>query len=202
MDLGDEANALRSSVSTLNSEISQGEQGVASLEQEKRDLQALVLQYKGEISARESKHLGFQKQISEANRVHDEIATLKDVADFTTSSVKDANRELQRIKQRLDECSSLIQAKSIDVSTSAGAVERIAGLIGPQFVSTNIRRMREFRKQKEAMQQVSETLEKIYREVPLLLPSQEMKFLDIKPRDATVAPVVKVGDEIPDVCYF
>lgn len=197
MDLKDEIDTLRFRVSTLNSDISQGQQAIASLEKEKRDLQALVSQYQNDISTRKSKHQDYQKQISEANRVQGEIVTLRGVAESTTSNIKDVNCELQNIKECLDEFSSLIQAKSIDVSTSEAPVDRIAGVIGIRSVSTKIRRAKEFKKQKEVMQQVSETLEKVNREVPQLLSSQETTFLDIKPWNATAVPTLEINDEIP-----
>ena len=195
MDLKDDANALRSRVSALNNEISQGQQAIASLEQDKRDLQSLVEKYQGEISTRKSRHQSYQEQISEAKRVQTEIATLKGVAESTASNVKDANRELQIIKHSLDECSSLVQAKSIDLSTTAGPLDRITGMIIPRSVSSSMRRAREVKKQSDVVQQVFEALKKIDEEIPLLLPGEGSTYLAIAPKDAIQASVAEVSDD-------
>lgn len=188
-------------MSTLNSEISLGVRHVANLEQEKRDLEARIRQYESEISARKSRHKEYEQQISAANHVKSEIAELERHAQSTTSNVTEDNRQLQKMKQTLDQCNSLIKARSLDVETSESFVEHFAGLLGPR-IGNNSKRTREFRRQKEVMEQVSQTLEQIHSEVPLLLPSQQMKFLDVKPWNTAEISVTEIGELIPAMSYF
>ncbi|KAF9777122.1 hypothetical protein IL306_004605 [Fusarium sp. DS 682] len=128
-DLKDEIVALQSSVTTLNREISQDQEAIGNLEREQRRLQALVSQHQAEISTRKSTHQRYQTQILEANRVDDEITALKGIAGATISSINDVSSELQGIKECLDECSALLQVKSVDISTSASTVGSMAVFI-------------------------------------------------------------------------
>ncbi|KAF4950799.1 hypothetical protein FGADI_7932, partial [Fusarium gaditjirri] len=190
-DLKDDIVALQSRVSTLNTEISQDQQAIANLEREQRNLQDLVSHYQRDISSRRSAHQLYQKQISEASKVENEITTLKGVAEATITSINDVNSELQDIKQCLDECSSLLQAKSVDISTSASSVDWIIGAVGRR---TKIWRAREFERQKMLMLQVSEALEKVEKEGQLLLSNQDMAFLDIEPWEAATGCNPYFGD--------
>ncbi|KAK3374693.1 hypothetical protein B0H63DRAFT_255503 [Podospora didyma] len=201
-DLKDDLTTLNNSIRSINIDIARGDAAVASLEQEKRDLQALVQKYKTEISERRTKHRDYQKTISDSNRVQGDVKLLKNVADSTLSNVKDDTRELQKMKQTLEKFSDEIQAKSVDVSTSAGPVERLARLVAPRSVSTNMRLAREYKKQQEVIQEVTETLARIQKDIPLLMSSHETKFLDIKPWNAVESSVVELGEDIPEVCYF
>ncbi|KAG7411318.1 hypothetical protein Forpe1208_v009787 [Fusarium oxysporum f. sp. rapae] len=198
-DLKDEIVALQSKVSTLNSEISQDQQAISNLEREQRNLQDLVSQYQRDISSRRSTHQLYQKQISEASRIENDITTLKGVAEATISNINDVNSELQDVKECLDECSSLLQAKSVDLSTSASSVDWIIGAVG---WCTRTFRAREFERQKMLMQQVSEVLEKIEKDGQLLLSSQDMAFLDIEPWDAVKGLIAEENEIIPELSYF
>ncbi|EXL47934.1 hypothetical protein FOCG_10440 [Fusarium oxysporum f. sp. radicis-lycopersici 26381] len=198
-DLKDEIVALQSKVSSLNSEISQDQQAISNLEREQRNLQDLVSQYQRDISSRRSTHQLYQKQISEANRVENDITTLKGVAEATISNINDVNSQLQDVKECLDECSSLLQAKSVYLSTSTSSVDWIIGAVGR---CTRIFRAKEFERQKMLMQQVSEVLEKIEKDGQLLLSSQDMAFLDIKPWEAATGLIVEDKERIPELCYF
>ncbi|KAL9565714.1 hypothetical protein ACKAV7_009896 [Fusarium commune] len=198
-DLKDEIVALQSKVSTLNSEISQDQQAISNLEREQRNLQDLVSQYQRDISSRRSTHQLYQKQISEASRIENDITTLKGVAEATISNINDVNSELQDVKECLDECSSLLQAKSVDLSTSASSVDWIIGAVG---WCTRTFRAREFERQKMLMQQVSEVLEKIEKDGQLLLSSQDMAFLDIEPWDAVKGLTAEENEIIPELSYF
>ncbi|CCT70870.1 uncharacterized protein FFB20_11066 [Fusarium fujikuroi] len=198
-DLKDEIVALRSRVSTLNGEISQDQQVISSLETEQRNLQNLVSQYQRDISSRRSTHQLYQKQISEANRVENDITTLKGVAEATISNINDVNSELQDVKECLDECSSLLQAKSVDLSTSATSIDWIIGAVGR---CTRKFRAKEFERQITLMQQVAEVLEKIEQEGQLLLSSQNMAFLDAKPWDDVKNPIVEEHETIPELIYI
>ncbi|KAL5598153.1 hypothetical protein FOBRF1_011946 [Fusarium oxysporum] len=198
-DLKDEIVALQSKVSSLNSEISQDQQAISNLEREQRNLQDLVSQYQRDISSRRSTHQLYQKQISEANRVENDITTLKGVAEATISNINDANSQLQDVKECLDECSSLLQAKSVDLSTSTSSVDWIIGAVGR---CTRTFRAKEFERQQMLMQQVSEVLEKIEKDGQLLLSSQDMAFLDIKPWEAATGLIVEDKERIPELCYF
>ena len=198
-DLKDEIVALQSKVSNLNSEISQDQQAISNLEREQRNLQDLVSQYQRDISSRRSTHQLYQKQISEANRVENDITTLKGVAEATISNINDVNSQLQDVKECLDECSSLLQAKSVDLSTSTSSVDWIIGAVSR---CTRTFRAKEFERQKMLMQQVSEVLEKIEMDGQLLLSSQDMAFLDIKPWEAATGLIVEDKERIPELCYF
>lgn len=198
-DLKDEIVALQSKVSNLNSEISQDQQAISNLEREQRNLQDLVSQYQRDISSRRSTHQLYQKQISEANRVEIDITTLKGVAEATISNINDVNSQLQDVKECLDECSSLLQAKSVDLSTSTSSVDWIIGAVSR---CTGTFRAKEFERQKMLMQQVSEVLEKIEKDGQLLLSSQDMAFLDIKPWEAATGLIVEDKERIPELCYF
>ncbi|EXM26222.1 hypothetical protein RAB80_012662 [Fusarium oxysporum f. sp. vasinfectum] len=198
-DLKDEIVALQSKVSNLNSEISQDQQAISNLEREQRNLQDLVSQYQRDISSRRSTHQLYQKQISEANRVENDITTLKGVAEATISNINDVNSQLQDVKECLNECSSLLQAKSVDLSTSTSSVDWIIGAVSR---CTRTFRAKEFERQKMLMQQVSEVLEKIEMDGQLLLSSQDMAFLDIKPWEAATGLIVEDKERIPELCYF
>ncbi|KAL7762936.1 hypothetical protein ACKLNR_006294 [Fusarium oxysporum f. sp. zingiberi] len=198
-DLKDEIVALQSKVSNLNSEISQDQQAISNLKREQRNLQDLASQYQRDISSRRSTHQLYQKQISEANRVENDITTLKGVAEATISNINDVNSQLQDVKECLDECSSLLQAKSVDLSTSTSSVDWIIGTVGR---CTRTFRAKEFERQKMLMQQVSEVLEKIEKDGQLLLSSQDMAFLDIKPWEAATGLIVEDKERIPELCYF
>ncbi|KAF4436530.1 hypothetical protein FACUT_6388 [Fusarium acutatum] len=196
-DLKDEIVALQSRVSTLNREISQDQQVISNLEIEQRNLQNLVSQYQRDISSRRSAHHLYQKQIAEANRVENEITTLKGVAEATNSNINEVNSELQDAKECLDECSSLLQAKSVDLSTSATSVDWIIGAVGR---CTRKFRAKEFERQITLMQQVAEVLDKIEQEGQLLLSSQDMAFLDTKPWDVKRL-IVEGNETIPELIY-
>lgn len=197
-DLKDEIVALQSRVSTLNGEISQDQQVISSLETEQRNLQNLVSQYQRDISSRRTAHQLYQKQISEANRVENDITTLKGVAEATISNINGINSELQDVKECLDECSSILQAKSVDLSTSATSVDWVIGAVGR---CTKRFRAKEFERQRTLMQQVAEVLQKIEQEGLLLLSSQSMALLDTKPWDDVKNPIVEEHETIPELIY-
>jgi hypothetical protein len=70
------------------------------------------------------------------------------------------------------------------------------------FVGARMKKPRDFNKQKLLLQQTSETLDRIYAEVPGLLPSTgNAKFLDVKPWNSSTISVLDIGIPIPDVCY-
>ncbi|KAF5692859.1 hypothetical protein FDENT_2499 [Fusarium denticulatum] len=196
-DLKDEIVALQSRVATLNREISQDQQAISNLEIEQRNLQNLVSQYQRDISSRRSTHHLYQKQIAEANQVGNDIIALKGVAEATISNINDVNSELQDVKECLDECSSLLQAKSVDLSTSATSVDWVIGVVGR---CTRKFRVKEFERQITLMQQVAEVLDKIEQEGQLLLSSQDMAFLDTKPWDAK-SLIVEENETIPALLY-
>ncbi|KAF5983242.1 hypothetical protein FCOIX_3329 [Fusarium coicis] len=194
-DLKDEIVALESRVSTLNREISQDQQVISSLEMEQRNLQNLVSQYQLDISSRRSTHQLYQKQITEANRVENDITALKGVAEATIANINEVNSELQDVKECLDECSSLLQAKSVDLSTSATSVDCVIGVVGR---CTRKFRVKEFERQITLMQQVAEVLDKIEQEGQLLLSSQDMSFLDTMAWDIK-RPIVEESETIPEL---
>ncbi|KAF5599971.1 hypothetical protein FPANT_2874 [Fusarium pseudoanthophilum] len=194
-DLKDEIVALQSRVSTLNREISQDQQVISNLEIEQRNLQNLVSQYQRDISSRRSTHQLYQKQITEANRVENDITALKGVAEATISNINDVNSELQDVKECLDECSSLLQAKSVDLSTSATSVDWVIGVVGR---CTRKFRVKEFERQITLMEQVAEVLDKIEQEGQLLLSSQDMAFLDTVAWDVK-RPIVEESETIPEL---
>jgi predicted RNase H-like nuclease (RuvC/YqgF family) len=199
-DFEKEANSYRQSINSLSTEISQNVQAVATLEREKKNLQSLVSQYQSEVSTRRSEHRVFQRKIAQADRVKDEITTLKSHAVSTKKNVVQALPELHKIKQSLEQCSTLVKERSLDVSTSDTFMERFTGSL--PGVGTKIKKSRDFKKQKLLLQQTSETLDRIHTEVPSLLPSTgDVKFLDIKPWNAGVVSVMDVGSPIPDVRY-
>jgi chromosome segregation ATPase len=195
-DFKTERNACQAAVSTLNTEITQITQAVSKLEQEKAELQRLVRKYQSNVSSRRSTHLIHRQQISEADRAKGEIAALKSHAASTKANVLEAVPELHNIKMNLDQCSTLVKEKSLDVSTSSDFVERWADWT-PVF-GESIRRSREFRRQRQLIEQVSETLERIHTEVPQLLQSSQRKFLNIQPWDAEEVNLYR-GDPIPEV---
>ncbi|KAF5592202.1 uncharacterized protein FSUBG_10243 [Fusarium subglutinans] len=197
-DLKDEIVALQSRVSALNREISQDQQVISNLEIEQRSLQGLVSQYQRDISSRRSTHQLYQKQIAEANRVENDITALKGVAEATISNINDVNCELQEVKECLDECSSLLQAKSVDLSTSATSVDWIIGAVGR---CTRKFRAKEFERQITLMQQVAEVLDKVEQEGQLLLSSQDMPFLDTKPWGDVKGLIMEENEAIPELTY-
>lgn len=195
-----DCNSLRQSISSLNTEISQNVQAVATLEREKTGLQSLIYQHQSDVTKRKSEHRVYQRKIEEADRARNEITTLKNHAASTKQNVVQALPELHKIKQSLEQCTTLVKERTLDVSTSSTFMERWTGSL--PGVGTRIKKSREFNKQKLVMQQVSETLYRIHTEVPGLLPSSnEAKFLDIKPWNSGVVSVVDVGTPIPEVCY-
>ncbi|KAF4496828.1 hypothetical protein FAGAP_6983 [Fusarium agapanthi] len=196
-DLKDEIVALQSRVSALNREITQDQQVISNLEIEQRNLQGLVSQYQRDISSRRSTHQLYQKQIAEANRVENDITALKGVAEATISNINDVNSELQDVKECLDECSSLLQAKSVDLSTSATSVDWAIGAVGR---CTKKFRARELEKQITLMKQVAGVLDKIEQEGQLLLSNQDMAFLDTMPWDVK-RPIVEENETIPELIY-
>jgi len=199
-DFRKEANVYRHSIGCLNTEISQNDQAVATLESEKTRLEALVNQYLSDVSRRRSEHRIYQHRIEEADKVKDEITTLKDHATSTKKNVVEALPELRKIKQSLEQCSTLVKERSLDVSTSSNYMERFTANL--PFVGPGIKKAQEFKKQKLLLQQASETLEQIHAEVPGLLPSTgDVKFLDVKPWDHVSVWNRDVGTPIPDVCY-
>lgn len=194
-DLKDEIVALQSRVSALNREISQDQQVISNLEIEQRNLQSLVSQYQRDISSRRSTHQLYQKQITEANRVENDITALKGVAEATIANINEVNSELQDVKECLDECSSLLQAKSVDLSTSATSVDWVIGVVGRY---TRKFRVKEFERQITLMEQVAEVLDKIEQEGQLLLSSQDMAFLDTMAWDVK-RPIVEESETIPEL---
>ncbi|KAG9498401.1 hypothetical protein J7337_009206 [Fusarium musae] len=194
-DLKDEIVALQSRVSALNREISQDQQVISNLEIEQRNLQSLVSQYQRDISSRRSTHQLYQKQITEANRVENDITALKGVAEATIANINEVNSELQDVKECLDECSSLLQAKSVDLSTSATSVDWVIGVVGR---CTRKFRVKEFERQITLMEQVAEVLDKIEQEGQLLLSSQDMAFLDTMAWDVK-RPIVEESETIPEL---
>ena len=122
-------------------------------------------------------------------------------AKSTTADVSDDNRRLQKLKQLLDECNSKIKTKSLAVEEHAGFTERFAGVL-PMSMGKNMKRSREFRRQKDVMEQVTEALEQIHSEMPLLLPAGQMKFLDVKAWNASEITVTEITKDIPSVVYF
>lgn len=200
-DFEKEANSCRQSINSLSTEISQDAQAVASLEREKTELQSLVSKYQSEVTKRRSEQRIYQRNIEQADRVKTEIATLKSHAVSTKKNVVQALPELQQIKQTLEQCSTLVKERSLDVSTSSTVMERFTGSL--PIVGTKIKNAREFNRQKLLLQQVSETLEKIHTEVPGLLPSSvNAKFLDVKPWNSDIISVVDVGMPIPDISFY
>lgn len=185
-------------MSTLNREISQDQQVISNLEIEQRNLRNLVSQHQSDISSRRSAHQLYQKQISEASRVENDIATLKGVAEATISNINGINSELQDVKECLDECSSLLQAKSVDLSTSATSVDWVIGAVGR---CTKRFREKEFERQRTLMQQATEVLQKIEQEGQLLLSSQNMALLDARPWDDVKSPIVEEHETIPELIY-
>jgi len=200
-DFKNEANSYRQSINSLNTEISQNVQDVATLEREKTSLESLVKQHQSDVSKRRSEHSVYQRKIEQADRVKGEITTLKSHAISTKKNVVQALPELHKIKQSLEQCSTLVKERSLDVSTSSTYMERFtASLPG---VGPGIKKSRDFKKQKLLLQQASETLEQIHAEVPGLLPTTgDVKFLDFKPWKSGVVSVTDVGTQIPDVCYY
>lgn len=99
-------------------------------------------------------------------------------AQSTAANVNEDNLQLQEWKQTLDDCNELIHAKSLEVDTHAGVVERFAEILGER-AGMKLKRSMEFKRQKKAMEELSQTLDEIHSQVPLLLPQGEkMKFLD------------------------
>jgi len=200
-DFEKEANSCRQSINSLNTEINQDAQAVASLEREKTGLQSLVSKYQSEVTKRRSEQRMYQRNIEQADRVKTEITTLKSYAVSTKKNVAQALPELQQIKQTLEQCSTLVKERSLDISTSSTFIERFTGSL--PVVGRNIKNAREFNKQKLLLQQVSETLEKIHTEVPGLLQSSVgTKLLDVKPWDSDIISVVDVGKPIPSISYY
>ncbi|KAF4332087.1 hypothetical protein FBEOM_14124 [Fusarium beomiforme] len=198
-DLGNEIVALESNVSRLNGEISQDQQAIENLEREQRSLQALVSQHQTEFSTRKSTHQLHQSQLVEANQVEGEIATLKGVTGATISNINEFTSELQRMKECLDKFSSLLQLKSVGISTSASSVNWSPGVLGKRTTSW---RMKEFEKQKRVMQTVAQALEKTENDGLLLGSSHTMAFLDIKPWNTTAGAAGKRHKAIPKLSYF
>jgi len=199
-DFEKEANSCRQSINSLNTEINQDAQAVASLEREKTGLQSLVSKYQSEVTKRRSEQRIYQRNIEQADRVKTEITTLKSYAVSTKKNVAQALPELQQIKQTLEQCSTFVKEKSLDISTSSTFIERFIGSL--PVVGRNIKNARAFNKQKLLLQQVSETLEKIHTEVPRLLQSSvDTKFLDVKPWNSDIISVVDVGTPIPSISY-
>ncbi|KAH8590060.1 hypothetical protein B0O99DRAFT_655118 [Bisporella sp. PMI_857] len=200
-DFQNEANSYRQSINSLITEISQNVQAVASLEREKTRLQSLVSQYQSEVSKRKSEHQVYQVKIEQADRVKGEITILRSHATSTKKNVTQALPELHKIKQNLEQCSTLVKERSLDVSTSSGLMDRFLPIL--PVIGVSIKRYQDFNKQKLLMQQALETLDQIHTEVPKLLPSTgDVKFLDIKPWNSEIVSVIDVGAPIPDVCYY
>jgi DNA repair exonuclease SbcCD ATPase subunit len=199
-DFQREANSYRQSINSLNTEISQNDQAVATLEREKTRLESLVEQHLSNVSRRRSEHRTYQRKIEEADKVKDEITTLKSHAVSTKKNVIEALPELHKIKQSLEQCSTLIKEQSLDVSTSSTYTERFTASL--PVVGPRIKKSQDFKKQKFLLQQASETLDQIHAEVPGLLPSTgDVKFLDVKPWNHGLVWSGNEGTPIPDVCY-
>jgi chromosome segregation ATPase len=189
-------------VSSLNSEISRGVQDVANLEQEKRDLEARIEQYEREITAREANNKEYEQQIRAANRVDGEITELKSHAESTAGQVSDDNRQLLKLKQALDQCNALIKAQSLEVESSASFAERFAGMFLGRRIAHAVKRPRQFRRQREFMEQACQVLEQIHSDVPLLLPSMQMKLLDLNSWNGSESSAADLGQSMPAISYF
>ncbi|KAN0086830.1 hypothetical protein V8E54_000518 [Elaphomyces granulatus] len=147
---------------TAQNEISQAEREVSALEQRKRELQLSVKRCRDEVVSWRLKQQEYHNQIQKTGRIQGEISILDDYASATISNIRESQRELQQIKQNLDDCSALVKKRSLEVQTDSGFIER--------FLGKKHQRKREFERQKTLLQDVSNTLNKIRSEIPALLP--------------------------------
>jgi chromosome segregation ATPase len=164
-----------------------------SLEAQKRELQRLVTQCQSEVATRKRKQQEHRSQIQKTGQIKSEISMLDMHASATTSSVTESQRELQKIKQNLDTCSALLKERSLEAQTNSGFLER--------FLGKTYKRKQEFMRQKNLLQNVSNALDKIHTEMPVLLPNSDTKLLGSSPWDAKSQPIVGVREPIPELCY-
>lgn len=197
-DFQNDINSYQSSINTLNTTINQNTQDIATLEREKTELAALVRKYKSEISERTSEHRACKQQINEAKLAQGEIRTLKSYAVSTKANVTEALPNLHNIKSSLEQCSTLVKERSLEVTVSSTTTERWTRTV--PIIGGSVKKSKDFKRQ-QIMTQVSDVLNKIHNEIPLLLPSNSTKFLDIKPWDHGSVSVRSVSEPMPDLCY-
>ncbi|OCL11173.1 hypothetical protein AOQ84DRAFT_424857 [Glonium stellatum] len=191
-NLRDQINAANASIGRLQTEIAEADRDVLTLERQKRELQQLIKKYQSEVDTCKMKHQEHQCQIQKTSEIQSEILLLLDYASSTKLTAEEIQRELQKVKQKLDTCSALLGERYEDVQASSGSVE---GLLKRQH-----QRKRDFSGQRDLMQDVLNTLDKIHSDVPVLLESHDAKFLDAKPWNGDSRSVVDVGSPIPELC--
>jgi chromosome segregation ATPase len=153
-----------------------------------------VTQCQSEVATRKRNQQEHLNQIKKTGQIKSEISVLDQHASSTISNVAESKLELQKIKQNLDTCSTLLKERSLEVQTNSGFVERFLGKIYQ-------RRIQEFTRQKSLLQNVSDALDRIHTDMPALLPSSDAKLLSSSAWNAKAQPFVDIREPMPELCF-
>jgi hypothetical protein len=115
---------------------------------------------------------------------------MKQRAESTITSSQEVGTELQKTKEQLDQCSALLNSKSMYIRTASSFTDRLFG--------KTYQNKREFKRQRAVLKRVSETLEEMQTKVPALLPN-ETRFLNVKPWQNTKNSVRETVSPIPAI---
>ncbi|KAK6350255.1 hypothetical protein TWF696_006490 [Orbilia brochopaga] len=170
--LENDVSAISGTIHQLESDIAQVDRDISALEQQKRELQRLLERHRSEVAFQRQKQQEYTDQIQEAGRIEGEILELDTHASAAVSTAVELKRELQQIKQYLDECVALVKAHSLKVQTDANAIEQATG-------SIVLRKRNDPETWKGLLQRVSGTLDRLREEILVPLPANgQTKLLD------------------------
>ena len=200
LDFEKEADQLQASVNQVDREVSTLSSAVISLETESQRLRAQIQTHKTDIKNKQAEMARLEKEISSGRSTKEEIVIVKDHALSTLVNVQQALPDLRSIRDALEQCRDRIEDKRLEVSTPADTFSDVIGYI--PFVGTKMKRKGEFRKRILAIEEVLQTLDKIHKDMPALLPASSSKFLDIKPWNSAQVLTSEVGRPMPEIVLF
>ncbi|KAH8645553.1 hypothetical protein BGZ61DRAFT_555760 [Ilyonectria robusta] len=186
-DLKDEISSTEWQIASLNTQIQDAENSVTSLAKEKSQLQSRVSDLRLRIQRQKTAQISHQNQISKVNNVQTDITSLNRHAETTSSTVKTFARELLQLKQALNECAATVDQENTELRVNTSQLDK--------FLFRSTRQRRELGREKAAILQASEALSQVGAKIPSLLPSSNIKFLELKL--ATSGPVVPVPGQTP-----
>ena len=200
-DFRQEANQYRQRINSLDSQITQTDRDITALEQEKSDLRARVRRQQADVTKHTADKWEHQGKLDNAKKVQREIMELKEHAASTKRNVGQALPELHKLKDILEEFSTLVQEKSLNVSLATTLTERWVGMV--PIAGSWARKSLEYRRQKAVVEEVIKTLDKIQADLPKLLPGADSgnRFIEVKPWNDASVEELEVEAPIPEICY-
>lgn len=193
-DLIDEANNERTRVSAIQTEISGVESDLRNLEQQENGLQISVRNLKSQVKSQESNQRQYQSKLREAKGAQGEISVLEVRASTLANDINSKRRNVRNVKEYLENCSTMLKEKSVEVNSQSTAIEWLHG--------RTYRRKQAFNRQKALMAKVTDELAKIQVELPMLLYDEGLNLLGYEPGETAQHAVIEIGPSIPDLCCY